>query len=85
MLTRPHNPDFLVAAEPFYESQYNKGSTTDLHAGCLFPIGKHFEFNTYCEHENDTGKNPNRQQNFVGLAPYLFCTLEKHWRSAPAP
>ncbi len=60
-----------IAAEPFYESQYGKWSTTDLYAGCLFPIGKHFEFNTYYEHENDTGKKPNRQQNYIGLALYL--------------
>jgi len=29
-----------VAAEPFYESQYKKWSTTDLYAGSLFPVGK---------------------------------------------
>jgi hypothetical protein len=61
-----------VAAEPFYESQYSKWSTTDVYAGCLFPVGKHFEFNTYYEHENDTGKKPNRQQNYVGLALYMY-------------
>jgi Protein of unknown function (DUF2490) len=50
-----------VAAEPFYESQYNKWSTTSLYAGSLFPIGKHVEFNTYYEHDNNTGKHPNRE------------------------
>jgi hypothetical protein len=61
-----------VAAEPFYESQYSKWSTTDVYAGLLFPVGKHFEFDTYYEHENDTGKKPNRQQNYVGLALYMY-------------
>jgi hypothetical protein len=65
-----------VAAEPYYESQYNKWSTTALYAGCLFPVGKHVEFNTYYEHENNTGKHPNRQQNSVGLALYLYFSLE---------
>jgi len=36
-----------VAAEPFHENQYSKWSTTDLCAGCLFPLGRYFEFNTY--------------------------------------
>lgn len=61
-----------LAAEPFYESQYSKWSVTDLYAGCLFPVGKHVEFNPYYEHENDTGKHPNRQNNYVGLALYLY-------------
>src|SRR5215467_3173583 len=30
-----------VAAEPYYESQYKKWSTTALYAGFLFPAGKH--------------------------------------------
>jgi len=43
----------------------------------LFPVGKHFEFNTYYEHENDTGKHPNKQQNYIGLALYLYFSVEK--------
>jgi Protein of unknown function (DUF2490) len=66
-----------VAAEPFYESQYGKVSTTSLYVGGLFPIGKHIEFNTYYEHDNNTGKSPNKQQSSVGLALYLFFSLEK--------
>jgi len=67
----------FVAAEPFYESQYRKWSTTSLYAGCLFPVGKHVEFNTYYEHDNNTGKRPNQQVNSVGLALYLYFSLEK--------
>jgi len=66
-----------IAVEPFYESQYNKWSTTALYAGGLFPVGRHVEFNVYYEHENNTGKAPNHPENAVGLALYLFFSLEK--------
>jgi hypothetical protein len=66
-----------VAVEPYYTSQYSKWSTTALYAGCLFPAGKHVEFNTYYEHENNTGKKPNRQDNDIGFAAYFFFSLEK--------
>lgn len=66
-----------VAAEPFYESQYEKWSATDLYAGCLFPVGKHVQFDAYYEHENDTGKKPNRQHNYIGLALHLYFSLKK--------
>ena len=66
-----------VAAEPFYESQYNKWSTTDLYAGCLFPVGRHVQFESYYQHENNTGKHPNKQDNFVGVVLYLYFSLEK--------
>jgi uncharacterized protein DUF2490 len=65
-----------VAAEPYYESQYGKWSTTALFAGCLFPVGKHVEFNTYYEHENNTGKAPNNQVTSIGLALYLFFSVQ---------
>lgn len=67
-----------IAAEPYYESQYNKWSTTALYAGCLFPIGRHFEFDTYYEHENNTGKSPNKQTNSIGLALYVFLSLNQN-------
>ena len=66
-----------VAAEPFYESQYNKWAATDLYAGSLFPVGKHVQFNLYYEHENNTTKHPNRQNNYVGLCLYLFFSLKE--------
>jgi len=69
-----------VAAEPFYESQYNKWSTTDLYAGCLFPVGRHIQFESYYEHENNTGKHPNKRNNFFGLVLYLYFSAE---RSSP--
>lgn len=66
-----------VAAEPYYTSQYGKWSTTTEFAGCLLPVGKHVEFNPYYEHENDTGRHPNKSTNSIGLALYLFFSLEK--------
>jgi hypothetical protein len=64
-----------AAAEVYYESQYSKWSTTALYAGCLLPVGKHVQFDPYYEHENNTGKRPNTQQNLVGLAVYFFFTV----------
>jgi hypothetical protein len=74
-----HSYHFIpyVAAEPYYVSQYSKWSTTALFAGCLFPVGKHVQFNSYYEHENNTGKTPNRQTSSLGLALYLYFSLEK--------
>jgi hypothetical protein len=66
-----------VAGEPYYESQYSKWSTTSLYAGCLFPVGKHVQFNSYYEHDNNTGKRPNKPQFSVGLALHLYFSLEK--------
>ena len=65
-----------VAAEPFYESKYEKWSTTDLYIGSLFPVGKYVQFDAYYEHENNTGKSPNRQNNFIGLALHLYFSRE---------
>jgi len=66
-----------VAFEPYYTSQYDKWSTTTEYVGCLLPVGTHVEFNPYYEHENDTGKAPNKQTNSIGLALYLFFSVEK--------
>jgi Protein of unknown function (DUF2490) len=66
-----------VAAEPFYESQYEKWSTTSLYAGCLFPVGKHVQFNPYYEHDNNTGKHPNQQVNSIGLEVSLYFSVAK--------
>jgi hypothetical protein len=42
-----------------------------------FPVGKHVEFNTYFEHDNNTGKHPNQQVISAGLALYLFFSVAK--------
>lgn len=66
-----------VAAEPFYESQYSKWASTDLYGGSAFPIGRHIEFDLYYEHENDTGKSPNKQKNYIGLQLQVYFSREK--------
>jgi hypothetical protein len=70
--THSYHPAPYVSAEVFYESQYNKWSTTALYAGCLFPIGKHVQFDPYYEHQNNTGKHPNQQLNQLGLVLNLY-------------
>jgi Protein of unknown function (DUF2490) len=65
-----------AAAEPFYESKYGKWSATDLYAGCLFPVGKQVQFDLYYQHENDTSKHPNRQNNYMGIKLNLFFSSE---------
>lgn len=64
-----------AAAEPYYESKYNKWSTTALYAGALFPVADHVEFNPYYEHENNTAGQANHPENAVGLAVYLFFSV----------
>ncbi len=70
---RSYHPGPYASVEFFYESQYSKWSDTAIYAGCLFPIGKHVEFNPYYEHQNNTGKSPNQQLNQLGSdAQFLF-------------
>ncbi len=74
-----HSYHFIpyVAAEPFYESQYAKWSTTSLYAGFLLPVGKHVQFDPYYEHDNNTGKHPNSQDNDIGLKVNLYFSVVK--------
>ena len=67
-----YHPAPYASVEFFYESQYGKWSDTAVYAGCLFPIGKHVEFNPYYEHQNNTGKSPNQQLNQLGLILSLY-------------
>ena len=67
-----YHPAPYVSAEFFYESRYAKWSTTDLYAGCLLPLGKHFELDPYYEHENNTGESPNQQVKAGGLILNLY-------------
>lgn len=64
---RSYHPKPYVSAEGFCDSQYGKWSTTALYAGCLFPLGKHVQFDPYYEHEDNTGKKPYQQVNAAGL------------------
>jgi hypothetical protein len=67
-----YHPAPYLSAEGFYQSQYQKWSTTALYAGCLLPVGKHFEFDPYYEHQNITGRAPNQQLNQFGLILYVY-------------
>jgi hypothetical protein len=67
-----YHPAPYASAEVFYESKFAKWSTTAIYAGCMFPVGKHTEFDTYYEHENNTGKSPNQQVNSAGLILNLY-------------
>jgi hypothetical protein len=71
-----YHPAPYVSVEFFYESQYNKWSDTALYAGCLFPIGKHLEFDPYYEHQNNTGKSPNQQLDQLGIILNLFFSVK---------
>jgi hypothetical protein len=61
-----------VSAELWYTSQYEKWSTTSVFIGCIFPFGKHVDFNPYYEHQNNTGKSLNQQLNQLGLILSLW-------------
>ena len=64
---RCYHPAPYAAVEFFYQSQYSKWSDTAIYVGCIFPIGRHFEFDPYYEHQNNAGKSPNQQLNQLGL------------------
>lgn len=67
-----YHPVPYASAEFFYESQYQKWSDTAIYAGCVLPIGKRFQLDTYYEHQNNTGKRPNQQLNQVGLVLNVY-------------
>lgn len=67
-----------VAVEAYYESQYNKWSTTALYAGSLFPIGKFVEFNPILRAREQHRGHTNHPENAVGIALYLFFCREKN-------
>ena len=62
-----YHPGLYVAAETFYESKYQKWSTTALYAGFSLPLFKRIQFEPYYEHQNNTGKKPNQQLNQLGV------------------
>jgi hypothetical protein len=72
LVIRSYHPIPYASAEIYYESQYEKVSTTELYAGSLFPIRKHFQLKTYYEHQNNTGKHPNKQVHGVGLTLNIY-------------
>jgi hypothetical protein len=69
---RSYHPAPYSSVEVYYESEYQKWSTTEIYVGCLFPIKQRFELNPYYEHQNNTGKNPNSQLHGVGLILNIY-------------
>jgi hypothetical protein len=61
-----------VRGEVYYDSNYEKWSRTSETLGAAFPIRQHTEIEIYYEHQNDTGKSPNRQVNALGVALNLY-------------
>jgi hypothetical protein len=61
-----------VRGEVYYDSKYEKWSRTTEAFGVAFPIRRHTEIEPYYEHQNDTGKSPNRQVNALGLVLNLY-------------
>ena len=66
-----------IRDEEFYESQYQKWSTTALYVGGTFPVRKRFDLGPYYCHQNNTGKNPNQQQDQLGLIVNLYVPSRK--------
>ncbi len=67
-----YHPSPYASAEFFYNSQYGKWSDTAIYLGCNFPFAKHFEFNSYYEHQNNTGNSPNQVYNQLGLMLNMY-------------
>jgi hypothetical protein len=67
-----YHPIPYASAEVYYDSKYKKWSSTDVYAGCRFPIRKRVQIDTYYEHENNTGKKPNQQINALGLVLNVY-------------
>lgn len=73
---RSYHPSPYSSVEVYYESQYQKWSTTEVYLGCLLPVRRHFELNPYYEHQNNTGKNPNSQLHGIGLKLNIFLSAK---------
>jgi hypothetical protein len=67
-----YHPGLYVSAEFLYTSKYAKWSNTRLYAGCLLPLGRNFELDSYYEHDNNTGPQPNQQINAAGFILNLY-------------
>jgi hypothetical protein len=66
------HPSAYASAEFYHSRQYSKWSDTAILAGCLFPIGKHIQFNPHYEHQNNAGNSPNEQTSRPDAQP-IFC------------
>jgi hypothetical protein len=76
LVIHSYHPSPYASVELYYESQYQKWSTTEIYVGCLFPIKKRFELDSYYEHQNNTGKSPNSQLHGIGLTLNLYLSAK---------
>jgi hypothetical protein len=72
-----YHPAAYASAEVFYESPFAKWAATRFYAGCLLPLSKHIELDSYYQHENSTGTRPNQQKNAAGLILWLYFPRNK--------
>ena len=61
-----------IRGEMYYDSRYDKVSRTALIGGSTFPITRHFELESYFEHQNDSGGSSNRTVNAVGMVASFY-------------
>jgi hypothetical protein len=73
---RSYHPAPYSSVEVYYESEYQKWSTTEVYVGCLFPIKRRFELDPYYEHQNNTGKSPNNQLHGIGLILNIYLSAK---------
>lgn len=64
---RSYHPTPYANVEVYYDSRYQKWSSTAIKGGCQFPIRSHSEIDLYYKHENNTGPTPNQQLNAIGV------------------
>ncbi len=64
-----------ASAEFFYESLYQKWSTTEADAGITIPLGSKVQLSPYYQHENNTGGSHNRQVNALGGILNLYFSV----------
>ena len=62
---RPYHPTPFANVEVFYNSSYQKRSSTRIQVGCQFPVRSHVQIDVYYEHDNNTGVTPNQQVNLI--------------------
>jgi hypothetical protein len=67
-----YHPSPYASVEFYYESEYGKFADTAIEAGCIFPIKKHVQLETYYEHQNETGKHPNQQLHQLGVTLNIY-------------
>jgi Protein of unknown function (DUF2490) len=72
-----YHPGPYASVELFYTKEYAKWGSTRLYTGCLLPLGKHIDLDSYYEHQNNSGPRPNQQINAAGIILHLYFPKHK--------